>query len=123
MAILKNAALILAGGGLYAAAELLWRGRTTAGMFLLGGLCFRLLGLAGELAPGAPLAARAMLGGALVTAMELLWGLAFNRRWTVWDYRAVRHNFRGQICLPYFAAWVLLSGAGSALCDALGALA
>ena len=32
------------GGGLYILVELLWRGRSHISMFLLGGLCFWLIG-------------------------------------------------------------------------------
>ena len=44
MKIWKKVLLMYLGGMIYAALELLWRGRTHSSMFLLGGLCFVLIG-------------------------------------------------------------------------------
>jgi len=119
MTIFRAAAPALAGGGLYALTELLWRGRTHWSMAALGGICFWLLGGLDELAPSAPLAVQAMLGGALVTVLEALTGLIVNRGYAVWDYRAVPGNLNGQICLPFFTAWVALAAVAVPLDDAL----
>ena len=108
MKILKILGLFSLGGGLYCGIELLWRRRTHGSMFLLGGLCFVLLGQLGRLRHRLNLPVRALLGGGIITALELLCGLAVNRKYTVWDYRDVPYNFKGQICLPYAAAWVPL---------------
>ena len=97
------------GGGLYILIELLWRGRSHISMFLLGGLCFWLIGRMDRNHP-TPVAAQAVLGAALVTALELVTGLVVNR-WlglNVWDYSNLPMNFLGQICLPYFLLWVPL---------------
>ena len=40
--------LFLIGGRIYTWIELLWRGRTHWSMFILGGLCFVLMGLLNE---------------------------------------------------------------------------
>ena len=117
MTIFRAAAPALAGGGLYALTELLWRGRTHWSMAALGGICFWLLGGLDELAPSAPLAVQAMLGGALVTVLEALTGLIVNRGYAVWDYRAVPGNLNGQICLPFSAAWIVVSAAAILLDD------
>jgi len=119
MELLKAAALVIAGGSVYVTVELLWRGRSHPGMFALGGLCFYLLGLFDELAPGTPLAAQAVLGGTLVTVLELVFGLLWNRGRRIWDYSGKPLNLRGQICLPYFTAWIALAAAAVPLDDAL----
>ena len=100
------------GGGLYIFIELLWRGRSHISMFLLGGLCFWLIGRLDRSHP-APVAAQAVLGAAIVTALELITGLVVNR-WldlNVWDYSNMPMNFLGQICLPYFLLWIPLCAA------------
>lgn len=115
MKLWKNFFLFSLGGGLYATLELLWRGRTHGSMFLLGGGCFLLLGKLRRL----PMAwlGRMLLGTAAVTAAELFTGLLVNRNFTVWDYRSLPLNFRGQICLQYSLLWAPLSLFAMALYD------
>ena len=106
MKIWKQGVLFYMGGLTYFCLELGWRRRSHGSMFLLGGLCFLLLGRLKR--PKAPLP-RAILGAALVTVLELGCGLLVNRNFQVWDYRRMPMNFRGQICLPFTALWILLS--------------
>ena len=44
----KNLALIGCGGTIYVMVELIYRGRSHGSMFLLGGVCFWLIGLLDE---------------------------------------------------------------------------
>lgn len=111
MRIWKRIVQFYIGGQVYMTLEFLWRGRSTGSMFLLGGVCFLLLGKL----KGLPLAARAFSGTALVTVLELLAGFAVNRDYHVWDYRGMPLNFRGQICLPYSLLWIPLSLAAMTL--------
>ena len=86
------------GGSAYVLVELLWRGRSHFSMFLLGGLCFWLIGRLDRRFP-VPLAAQACLGACVITALELVTGLIVNR-WLglgVWDYSSLPMNFLGQI--------------------------
>ena len=122
MRISKILGLFSLGGGLYCGIELLWRRRTHGSMFLLGGLCFVLLGELGRFRSRLNLPVRAMLCGGIITALELLCGLAVNRKYTVWDYRDVPLNFKGQICLPYAAAWMPLGLVAMWLYGKLGGL-
>ncbi len=100
---------MLAGGVMYVLVELAWRGRSHGSMFLDGGLCFILIGLLNELAPAVPVSVQALLGACIITASELVVGFTVNRGYAVWDYRSLRPNFHGQICLCYFTLWILLS--------------
>ena len=107
MKIWRNSFLFCLGGSLYGALELLWRGRTHASMFVLGGACFLLLGRLRRLPLSWP--ALTVLGAAVVTAGELATGLAVNRDFSVWDYRGLPANFMGQICLQFSLLWMPLS--------------
>ena len=107
MKIWKRSFLFSLGGGLYAALELLWRGRTHGSMFLLGGACFLILGRLRRLRLSWP--ALTVLGALAVTAGELATGLAVNRDFSVWDYRGLPANFMGQICLQFSLLWMPLS--------------
>lgn len=103
----RNCFLFCLGGGLYAALELLYRGRTYGSMFLLGGGCFLLLGRLRRLPLSWP--TLTILGALAITAGELATGLAVNRDFAVWDYRGLPANFMGQICLQFSLLWMPLS--------------
>lgn len=109
------------GGMLYVALELLWRGRSHPSMFVLGGLCFLVIGSLNEAWPSLALPFQAILGAVLTTALELVCGSIVNL-WLglgVWDYSMLPMNFRGQICLFFFLLWIPLSGFGVLLDDML----
>lgn len=113
--------LIGCGGALYVALELLYRGRSHWSMAVTGGLCFWLIGLLDELWPPAPLAIQMALGGAIITAAELIAGVIVNGclGLHVWDYSGQPHNLLGQVCAPFAACWWALSGAVVVLDDLL----
>ena len=113
--------LFYLGGVIYNGLELLWRGWTHWSMFLLGGLCFVLLGQLGHVPEPLPLLPRAVAGAAVVTMLELGCGLLVNRTYQVWDYRHMPLNICGQICLPFTALWIGLSVVAFFLYDRLEA--
>ena len=80
-------------------------------MFLVGGICFLLIGLIPRLLPGAPELMQAVLGACAVTAAELVSGLIINDalKLHVWDYSAMPYNFLGQVCMSYFFLWIIVS--------------
>lgn len=91
----------------YPAMELLTRGRTHYSMALAGGASAVLIRGVGRTA--LPLAARSLLCGTGVTAIEYGCGMIWNRDFRVWDYRRMPLNWRGQVCLPYSLLWCGLS--------------
>ena len=101
----------------YAALELLWRRYTHWSMFLLGGLCFVLVGNLKRRFPMLSLPLRMGLAAAVITALELGCGLLVNRRYRVWDYRSMPFNFHGQICLPFTLLWIPVGLAAMLLYD------
>ena len=104
-------AAFLAGAAAYPMLELAWRGRTHPAMALAGGVSLAVLRGVSRMQKGRPLWQQALLGGLMITGMEYAFGLAFNRRHQIWDYRRMPANLRGQICLPYFLLWIPLGGA------------
>ena len=109
MKLKKQILFFCLGGAGYVALELLWRGRSHGSMFLTGGACFLLLGKLNRTKPRLPLIGRCFVGAGIITMLELLAGLLFNRNYTVWDYRHLPLNYHGQICLPFFLLWIPLS--------------
>lgn len=110
--LLKYSFLFSFGGIVYLLIELLWRGYSHWSMFILGGLCFVLLGLINEKYTwDVPLPIQMLVGAFVITLMEFIAGCILNL-WLgldVWNYYDMPFNIMGQICLPYMILWFLLS--------------
>ena len=117
----KHCVLFYIGGTTYMTLEFLYRGRSHGSMFLLGGTCFLLLGQIRRHLPEMPLLAKAAVGSACVTALELAAGLLVNRDHSIWDYRGVPLQYQGQICLPFSLLWIPVCLGGMLLYSALEA--
>ena len=104
----RKTILFYVAGCIYVCMELLWRGRSHSSMFVAGGICFLLLGRLDKVKK-LPLWCRGVLGSLIITAVELITGLIFNRSFQVWDYRETPLNFLGQICLPFTLMWIPIS--------------
>lgn len=111
--IIKTLFLIVCGGITYSLIEVLWRGRTHISMFILGGVCFYLVGLLNEFtAPGEhSLFTQMLCGAVLITVLEFISGCYLNLYLCldVWDYSHLPFNFLGQICPLFSLAWFFLS--------------
>ena len=105
--------LFFLGGGLYTWLEVFWKGQTHWTMFLLGGICFVIVGLLNEhLFPwDLALSEQAVIGASIITILEFFTGCVVNLwlKWNVWDYSGLPFNLLGQICLYYFLLWILLA--------------
>lgn len=110
--MLKYLILLLIGGFVYYAFELVLRGWSHWTMFLLGGLCFVLIGEYNEHVEwDTPLIKQGIVGACIVTALEFIVGMIVNVYfgWGIWDYSNVPLNFMGQICLPFSIVWIAVS--------------
>ena len=112
--------IVLLGGAAYVLIELLWRGRSHISMFLLGGVCFWIIG-ALDRKRTVPVAVQACQGAVVVTALEFCTGLVVNcwLGWGVWDYSGLPMNLMGQVCLYYSVLWIPLTAAAVVLEDFL----
>lgn len=122
MRAVRPLVLFSVGGAVYIMMELLWRGYSHWTMFIVGGLCFVLIGLINELYTyEMSLAKQMLIGACIVTSVEFISGCIINLwlGWNVWDYSDMPFNVLGQVCLPYAVLWVLLSGAAIILDDYL----
>jgi uncharacterized membrane protein len=115
--IWKLCFLFYLGGMCYAGLELLWRGFSHGSMFVLGGICFVLVGNLKRLRPGKKLPARVTEAALIITLLELGCGLLVNRSYRVWDYRNMPLNVFGQICLPFTLLWIPVSFVAMLLYD------
>ena len=110
----KESVLFYLGGMGYVGLELLWRRRSHSSMFVLGGLCFLLLGQLKDTRLRLPLP-RAIAGAGMITTLELAAGLLVNRQHQVWNYSGLPLNFMGQICLPFSLLWIPIAALGMGL--------
>lgn len=106
----KHMALFSFGGAGYGLLELLWRGRTHWSMILAGGICFDWFAKVAQVFSRRSLIVKAVIAALGVTAVELVFGILFNRilHKRVWDYSRLPLNVMGQICPQYTALWCLL---------------
>lgn len=122
MRALRPLILSSIGGLLYVLCELVFRGYSHWTMFLVGGICFWMIGLINEVIPWKmPLWEQCLIGSFIITAVEFLSGCVINLwlGWDVWDYSNLPFNVLGQVCLPFMALWFFLSAVGIVLDDYL----
>lgn len=109
----KDFVLYIVGGAAYYLIEILYRGHSHYSMFLLGGVCFLLIGSLNEYVFSwqMPLNSQMTLSALAVTILEFVCGLTVNLLLglNVWDYSSQPYNLLGQICLLYTCFWYLLS--------------
>ena len=108
------------GGAVYVLLEMLWRGFSHWTMFLLGAVCFILIGLVNEVFEwDTPLILQMFCGCAIITALEFVTGCIVNLwlGWDVWDYSRYKFNVLGQISLHSSVGWYFLSLVGIFLDD------
>lgn len=119
---MKETILFFMGGFLYFIIEILWRGYSHWTMFVLGGICFVLLGIINEIIPWClAIWKQVLIGTIMITSLEFVVGCIVNLwlGWNVWDYSNVPLNILGQICLPYMILWIPISLVGIVLDDYL----
>ena len=117
---LKHLFLWITGGIIYIGLELLYRGYTHWTMFVLGGLCFVILGLINEIISwDIPIWRQTIIGACIVTVLEFVTGCIVNiwLMWGIWDYSNMLGNIMGQICPAFFIIWLPVSLAGIVLDD------
>lgn len=120
--ISKNMFLFTVGGLLYYLIQVVWRGYSHSSMFMVGGVCFVLIGLINEyLSFDTPLWKQQLIAAVIVTGVELIAGLILNvwLQLNIWDYGRLPFNLWGQISLQYSVLWFFLSMPAIILDDSL----
>lgn len=117
--LIKYLILLAIGGIVYCGIEILVRGFTHWTMFLVGGICFILIGIINEITPKMPLVRQMLLSAVIITVAEFVSGCILNI-WLdldIWDYSNETFNLLGQISLKHTIYWFLLSCVGIILDD------
>lgn len=110
--LVKQLILFCIGGAIYTLLEKVTRGYTHWTMFIVGGLCFFLIGAINEIIPWTmPIWKQCTIGALIVTIIEFISGCIINlwMKWDIWDYSDMPLNVMGQICLPFTILWIFLS--------------
>jgi len=108
----KGLILFLIGGGSYYTIEILWRGYSHPSMFILGGVCFILIGLINEkFSWKTKLWKQQLIATSIVTTLEFASGVILNLLLglNIWNYSNLPFNLFGQVCLQYTILWFFLS--------------
>ena len=116
---IKYLILLITGGAAYYLIEVLARGFSHWTMFLVGGICFILVGIINEITPKMPIIKQMLLSALIITAVEFVSGCILNI-WLdlgIWDYTDEIGNVLGQICPKHTVYWFLLSFVGIVLDD------
>lgn len=109
--LIANGTLFAAGAAGYALIEVLWRGYTHWSMAVAGGVCFLEFGRLWEKLKTLKRIYIPLFGSAVITFVELVFGVLFNiiLKKRVWDYSRMPFQFMGQICVLFSTLWGLLS--------------
>ena len=109
--LFKYLFLLCVGGSIYYLIEVLYRGHSHYTMFIVGGICFVLIGLLNEgMSWDLCIEKQVGLGLAAVLIVEFISGCILNL-WLglhIWDYSKLPFNLLGQICLPFALLWIPL---------------
>jgi uncharacterized membrane protein len=118
---LKELVLFTIGGVIYNLIEIAYRGYTHWSMFIVGGICFCLVGLINEFFDWdfPTFHSQCIIGAIIITTLEYISGYIVNIKlgWYVWDYSNKFLNINGQICLQSFVYWIILSAIAILLDD------
>lgn len=113
----KHLILFLVGGFIYYLIEFIWKNFISHGichwsMFILGGICFLIIGGLNEYLPWEwSLARQGVAAAIIILILEFIFGCILNiwLKLGIWDYSHIPLNILGQVCLPFAIAWFFLS--------------
>lgn len=111
---MKLLLLFCYGGCLYTVVEILFKGDSHWTMFILGGICFLLVGGINEVFDHMPLILQMCISAVIITLLEFVCGCIVNLGlgMNVWNYEKLPLNIMGQICPVFTIAWFFLSLVG-----------
>ena len=107
----KDGKIFALGAAGYFLLETIWRGYSHWSMAAAGGISLLLLIKTFKKLKNAPHYFKAIVGGGIITGIELIFGIVFNHflGMSVWNYSSVPGNLLGQICPVYSILWCGIS--------------
>lgn len=110
--LFRQLVIFMAGGFIYGAVEIMYRGHTHPSMFITGGLCLVWVGgLNSFFKRDIPVPLQMVIGAVIITTAEFICGVIVNIGFgmQVWDYSDLPFNIMGQVCLLFLCIWFLFS--------------
>ena len=110
--LFRQFVIMLYGGFIYGAVEILYRGHTHPSMFILGGLSLVWVGgLNCFFRRRLPIPVQMTIGSVIITLGEFVCGMIVNVGFGmhVWDYSKLPFNLYGQVCLLFMVIWFFFS--------------
>ncbi len=110
--LFRQFVIMLYGGFIYGAVEILYRGHTHPSMFILGGLSLVWVGgLNCFFRRRLPIPVQMAIGSVIITLGEFVCGMIVNVGFGmhVWDYSKLPFNLYGQVCLLFMMIWFFFS--------------
>ena len=119
--VLQQCFVFALGAVSYCAIETWWRGYTHFSMGLAGGVCILIFYNMWQWFYTKPLILWGLVGGSIITGVELLFGVVFNLilGYHVWDYSGMPYHVMGQICPTFSVIWMMLSYPAIGMCGYL----
>lgn len=103
--------MFLFSGTVYVCIELLFRGRTTFSMWVVGGICGMIISqINNYFSFEMDFVLQVIMSMLICTAIEGYTGLLINQDFSIWDYRHLWGTFLyGQLNMIFMCAWGLIS--------------
>ena len=112
--IIPYGSIFIISGLIYTMLELMWRGRTHWTMFLCAGLCGLVMANVNNnlLEFDTDFLKQVVVSALCCTGFEFLFGIMFNRDFSIWDYRELWgtiHILGDQVNILFFGIWIIIS--------------
>ena len=108
----KDILLMFIIGFIYYGSEILYDGKSSLWMVLVGGICCSLIGRLNEqpLFFERKMWQQCLTGTLITLCIEFISGMFFNvyLKLNIWDYSNMKWNLYGQICIVYAGLWFVL---------------
>lgn len=115
---MKYLLLFTFSGYIYVCLELIFRGYSDITMMFASSICaIPMIILNNKFTYELDFLLQLFLCAIFATLVEFIFGMLFNRDYSIWDYRNMPLNLYGQICLPFSLLWMIIAACVIPLMD------
>lgn len=115
---MKYLLLFTFSGYIYVCLELIFRGYSDITMMFASSICaIPMIILNNKFTYEIDFLLQLFLCSIFATLVEFIFGMLFNRDYSIWDYRNMPLNLYGQICLPFSLLWMIIAACVIPLMD------
>ena len=115
---MKYLLLFTFSGYIYVCLEFIFRGYSDITMMFASSICaIPMIILNNKFTYEIDFLLQLFLCAIFATLVEFIFGMLFNRDYSIWDYRNMTLNLYGQICLPFSLLWMIIAACVIPLMD------